>query len=372
MERIQKSLISKDLTKKMVFIVGPRQVGKTWLAQEIAKDYSNSLYLNYDHREDRDIIHSESWLPTTDLLILDEIHKMKDWKNFLKGVDDTSPEKLQILVTGSARLDIFRQSGDSLAGRYFLHHLLPFSYKESSLGKKFPIDHLMERGGFPEPVLAETPEDAIRWRNQYAESLIRYDILDFENIHDLRAIQLLFHLLRSRVGSPVSCKSISEDIGKSPNTIKKYIQILEALFIVFRITPYARNISRSLRKEPKLYFYDTGLVQGDEGVRFENFIAVSLLKHLSFVHDIKGTITQLHYLRTKERQEVDFCLVINGQAKLMVEAKHSDSTASRHLHYFNKRFDIPGVQVVRYLKKEHVSGNITVRKAESFLLELKA
>ena len=354
----------------MVFIVGPRQVGKTWLAKEIAKDFSNPFYLNYDHLEDRKIIHNENWLPTIDLLILDEIHKMKNWKNYLKGIYDTRPENLHILVTGSARLDIFRQSGDSLAGRYFLHHLLPVSYKESSFSRKFTIDHIIERGGFPEPLLAESPEDATRWRNQYAESLIRYDVLDFEKIHNIRAIQILFQLLRSRVGTPVSYKSISEDIGVSPNTVKKYIQILEALYIVFKMTPFARNIARSLQKEPKLYFYDTGLVQGDEGVRFENFVAVSLLKHLCYLHDTKGVITRLHYLRTKDGHEVDFCLAENEQTKLMIEVKHSDSNVSRHLHYFNKRFEIPGVQVVRYLRKERMSGKIALRKAENFLMEL--
>ncbi len=354
----------------MVFIVGPRQVGKTWLAKEIAKDFSNPLYLNYDHLEDRKLIHNENWLPTVDLLILDEIHKMKKWKNFLKGIYDTKSKNLQIMVTGSARLDTFRQSGDSLAGRYFLHHLLPFSYKESSESKKFTIDHLLERGGFPEPLLAETSEDAIRWRNQYAESLIRFDILDFEKIQDIRAIQLLFQLLRSRVGSPISYKSISEDIGISPNSVKKYIHILEALYIVFRVTPFARNIARSLQKEPKLYFYDIALVQGDEGVKFENFVAVSLLKHLSFLQNTKGLITQLHYLRTKDGREVDFCLTENEQAKLMVEVKHSANTVSRHLHYFNEHFNIPGVQVVRFLRKEKMSGEIPIRKVENFLMEL--
>ena len=354
----------------MVFIVGPRQVGKTWLANEIAKDFSNPLYLNYDHLEDRKIIHNENWLPTVDLLILDEIHKMKKWKNFLKGVYDTKSENFQILVTGSARMDIHRQSGDSLAGRYFLHHLLPFSYKESSKSKNFTLDHLIERGGFPEPLLAETSDDANRWRIQYTESLIRYDILDFERIQDMRAIQLLFEMLRSRVGSPISYRSLSEDIGVSPNSVKKYIRILEALYIVFRITPFARNIARSLQKEPKLYFFDTGLVRGDEGVKFENFMAVSLLKHWSYRQNTKGLLTRLHYLRTKEGREIDFCLIENEEAKLIVETKLSASNVSRHLHYFNEHFKIPGVQVVRYLRKEKMSGEIPIRKAENFLLEL--
>lgn len=370
MIRKQKNNISRDLAKKMVLIVGPRQVGKTWLAKEIMQDYNNPVYLNFDHLEDRKIIKEESWLPATDIVVFDELHKMKEWKTYLKGLYDTKPDHLHILVTGSARLDTFSQAGDSLAGRYFLHHLFPFSYKETSIDKQFPLDFLISRGGFPEPLLAENEEDIQRWRSLYADSLIREDILNFENIQDLRSIQLLFQLLRSRVGSPISYKSLSEDIDKSPNTVKKFIQTLEALYIVFRVTPFSRDIARSLKKEPKLYFFDTGMVNGDEGIKFENYMAVSLLKHVNFLHDSKGKDTRLHYLRTKEKREVDFCLVENEKPVMMVETKFSDTVVSPHLYYFNKRYSITGMQVVLNIRKEKMNDNIAIRKAENFLLEL--
>jgi uncharacterized protein len=188
----------------MVFITGPRQVGKTHLALSIAKDRENAVYLNYDHIPDREIIHKASWLPDTRLLILDELHKMAGWKNYLKGIYDTRPMDMQILVTGSARLETFRQSGDSLAGRFFRHRLNPLSVSELTGSGHETIDRLMERGGFPEPYLAESADDANRWRLQYIDGLIRTDILDFEKIHDFRAIQLTLDLLRRRVGSPVS------------------------------------------------------------------------------------------------------------------------------------------------------------------------
>lgn len=354
----------------MVFIVGPRQVGKTWLSKEICKNYKNPLYLNYDSSKDREMIKDESWLPNIDLLIFDEIHKMPKWKNYLKGVFDNKPEGLHILVTGSARLDTFRQGGDSLAGRYFIHHLLPFSYKESLIDNKFTLDHLIERGGFPETLLAENSEEAIRWRKLYSDNLIRDDILDFENIQELKAMQVLVELLKKRVASPISYKSLAEDIDKAPNTIKKYIQILESLYIVFRVTPFSKNIARSLKKEPKLYFYDTGMVKGDIGVKFENYMAVSLLKHSLHLTDTTGEEVVLHYIRTKEKKEVDFCLTINDESIMLIEAKTSDTSINKDLFYFHQKYDIPATQVVRYLRKERSQKNISVRKPENFLKEL--
>lgn len=367
MERKQKKRILKDLKKKMVFLSGPRQVGKTWLAKEIAESFADSVYLNYDSLEDRKIIKKEAWLPKTRLLILDEIHKMPGWKNYLKGVYDTRPENMMILVTGSARLEAFRQSGDSLAGRFFTHRLLPLSPSEAGSDD---LERFMKRGGFPEPFLSEEDVDADRWRMQYVDGLIRTDILDFERIHDLKAIQLVLRLLRSKVGSPVSYKSISEDVGVALNTIRKYIQILEALYIVFRVPPFSANIARSIIKEPKIYFFDTGMVEGDEGVRFENMVALSLLKHVYGTEDYLGRPYSLNYLRTKEGLEVDFCLVKNDRPELMIEAKRTDSIPGRSILYFNKRYGIPGLQAVLHLRKEKIEKGIEIRNAADYLKSL--
>lgn len=203
MRRAQQNAILKDLKKKMVLLAGPRQAGKTTLAKAIAKDYQSSLYLNYDSYSDRKIILEESWLPSTELLIFDEIHKMEGWKNYLKGVFDTKPEEQNILVTGSARLDIFHEVGDSLAGRYFLHRLLPLSPSEChQMQTSYTLDRFLERGGFPEPFLTEDKVEADRWRKQYTDSLLREDVLNFENIQHIRTIRLIFEILRERVGSP--------------------------------------------------------------------------------------------------------------------------------------------------------------------------
>src|SRR3990170_2595817 len=190
MERMQKQMILKDLEKKIVLIVGPRQAGKTWLAKNVALSFKNSVYLNYDQILDREIIKAQSWLPTTDLLILDELHKMENWKNYLKGVYDTKPSAMRILVTGSARLDIYDQLGDSLAGRYYRHRLLPLSLAELvQVGQKADIDRLMERGGFPEPYLEENIIEANRWRLLYINSILSTDVFELDKIYNIKAMQ---------------------------------------------------------------------------------------------------------------------------------------------------------------------------------------
>lgn len=371
MKRSQKSYILSDLEKKMVFVTGPRQVGKTWLAKDIARLFPNSVYLNYDSAGDRKIIRQEAWLPDTDLLILDELHKMKDWKNYLKGVYDTRPDSMRMLVTGSARLEAFRQQGDSLAGRFFRHRLLPFSPAEVRYaGESMDTALFLSRGGFPEPLLAETGTDADRWRMQYVDGLIRTDILDFERIHDFKAIQLILDLLRSRTGSPVSYQSIAGDVGVAPNTVKKYIQILESLFIIFTVTPYSKKIARSVSKTPKIYFYDAGMVTNDEGAVFENMVALCLLKHVYAQMDLAGKPASLQYIRTKDGAEVDFCLVDNNLPKLLIEVKRSDPRPTKSLINFSKRYDIPAIQLVLHLKHERMDRNITIRQGMKYLSTL--
>lgn len=368
MERAQKKLILRDLQKKMVLLAGPRQAGKTTLAKEVAQEFESSIYLTYDHREDRQVIQEEAWLPSVELIILDEIHKMPDWKNYLKGIYDTKSERQKILVTGSARLEIFNQVGDSLAGRYFLHRLFPLSPVEcDQAGIQYTLDRFLERGGFPEPFLVEDVVEANRWRMQYVDSLLRIDVLDFENIHNVNAIRLIFELLRERVGSPISYSAIAEDVGVSPNTVKKYIQILEALYIIFRVTPFSRNIARSLMKEPKIYFFDTGLVKGSEGVKFENLVANCLLKHVHARVDYHGENSALRYLQTKERHEVDFAWIRDDQVEKMIEVKLGNHSVGKGLRYFHEKYGLPAVQVVKELKKERVDKGIEVIQGLRFL-----
>ncbi len=371
MERAQRQTILKDLDKKLVLLVGPRQCGKTWLARDIAREFKHSIYLNYDQPFDREVMYNQSWLDTTDLLILDELHKMEGWKNYIKGVYDTKPPSMRILVTGSARLSIYDQLGDSLAGRYFRHRLLPISLAElEKVSMPLDINRLMERGGFPEPYLAEDDVGAQRWRLQYINSMLSTDVFEIDKIYNLKAMQMVFNLLRSRVGSPVSYQSLANDVAVSPATIKRYIQVLEALFMVFTVVPYSKNVARSLLKEPKVYFYDTALVQGDDGARFENLVAVSLLKHVYGKVDMEAEAYSLHYLRTKEGKEVDFALVHQDKIETLIEVKLANHELSQSLAYFHEKYNLPAIQLVKSLRHDYSKDGIRIMRAEQYLSEL--
>jgi uncharacterized protein len=371
MFRLQKAKIIEDLKQKMVFVVGPRQVGKTTLALDIAKSFANPQYLNYDQIAGRQIIEKQSWLVKTDLLILDEIHKMPNWKKYLKGIYDAKPSTLQIIVTGSARLDTYKNMGESLAGRFFVHHLMPFSLFEIKATKApQSLEDLLIRGGFPEPLFAENEDAANRWRYQYVNSMVREDILDFAKIGDIKVMGYLFELLRDRVASPISYTALAEDLKIAPNTVIKYIEILEALYIVFRITPFSKNIVRAIQKAPKLYFYDTGLVNGDDGKKLENLAANSLWQYCYFKRDYLGQNFVLQYLRDKEGRESDFAISCNNSIEDLIEIKYSENNIDKNLKYFSEKYNLTAKQLVLNIKQEYQDKNIEVLSLEKFLQEL--
>ena len=363
--------VLKDLKKKMVFIVGPRQVGKTWLAKKVMNEYQNPLYLNFDNLAHREIIKNQSWVPTVDLVIFDEIHKMPKWKNYLKGVYDTKKENLNILVTGSARMDAFKKVGDSLVGRFYVHHLFPFTLAEiSNIKIENKIELLLERSGFPEPFLSKDKNDANRWRNLYTESLLGQDVLEFQDIDRVNAIRQIYQILKSKVGSPISYSNIARDVGVSPITVKKYIEILEAIYVIFIIKPYTYKISRSILKEPKIYFFDYGILD-DVGAKFENFVALSIHKYIKVKNDLSGGGYSLGFLKTKENKEVDFVISDDKNIPLeIIEAKFSDNNFSKTLIYFSNKYKIKGTQLVYNIKNEKMMNNVSIINAEKYLENL--
>ena len=377
MKRTISTTVARDLRKKMVFLTGPRQAGKTTLSRDLMAQVGAGQYLNYDVAEDRAVIESGQWDRRAPLLVLDEIHKMPMWKNWLKGVYDGKIAEQQILVTGSARLDTFRQSGDSLAGRFFALRLHPLSVREwceqTGATPEAALTHLLERGGFPEPCLAETKDEAERWRRQYFDGLVRNDVLEFSRLQELQSMRLLAEMLRSRVGSPLSLASISRDLHLAPTTLKKYLDILEALYIVFIVRPWHRNIARATLQAPKVYFYDTGLVIGDNGIRYENLVACALLKHVEYLHDTQGQETALHYIRTKDGAEVDFALSSGLELTDLVECKLTDPKPHHALARFAQEWpQAKAVQLVRDLRQPRAFASLSVVAAAPWLAALAA
>ncbi|MDO9011011.1 MAG: ATP-binding protein [Gallionella sp.] len=377
MKRYLDELVLKDLTTKMVVLTGPRQVGKTTLARQLMQLFGNAQYLNWDVLPDRVVLQRHSWNPRAKLLVMDEIHKMRDWKGWLKGVVDGRAPEQALLVTGSARMETFRQGGDSLAGRYFAFRLHPFSVREwceqQHVTPADALDHLLERGGFPEPCLASDVVQADRWRAQYFNDLIREDVLEFSRLHEINTMRLFVELLRERVGSPLSLASIARDLAVSPATLKRYLDILQALFIVFTVQPWHHNIARAILQSPKVYFFDTGLVRGDRGGRLENAVAGMLLKHVHFLQDSAGKTAGLHYIRTKDGTEVDFALSEEGVLTQMIECKLGDNKPHRGLLRFAGQFpDAESVQIVYGLRQEEFRNGIRITDAANWLMGLSA
>ena len=375
--------IQKDLDSKLVILTGPRQVGKTTLSRHLATQ-DGYQYLNWDIPNDRQILQAGSWDTKVPLLIFDEIHKMPNWKTWLKGVADARISRQaqgksfqKILVTGSARMDTYRQTGESLAGRYFAWRLHPISVKElvsyQGMSAEAALDHLMLRGGFPEPCLASTGLEANRWRQQYFTDLVREDVLEFSRIHEISAMRTFVEMLRDRVGSPLSLASMARDLQISSPTLKKYLEILEALYIVFVVHPWHQNIARSLLQAPKVYFYDTAYVRGDEGIRFENAVANMLLKHSNYLEDSLGQAHGLHYIRNKEGGEIDFVLTQQEQITHLIECKLSKSSISKTLRTKAAQFSqAEAIQLTRTLDQTENREGVWLKKASDWLNELAA
>jgi hypothetical protein len=372
MERHLEGYIRKDLKEKMVLLSGPRQVGKTTLALQLTPSHA---YLNYDATSDRRIIHAEEWNRDAQLVVFDELHKMKKWKSWIKGIYDTEGISPCLLVTGSARLETYKKGGESLAGRFFSYRLHPLTVKEicKYLGEQSEaaLDRLMELGGFPEPFLKKSKAFAKRFRRIHTDTIIREDLLDLEKVRDIKSMEILIDLLRSRVGSTTSYTSLANDLQVSIHTVKHWLQILENLYIIFPVRPYHKNVARSLMKESKYYLYDTGAVEGDLGAKLENTVACALLRELHFVEDTTGSKVALHYLRDKEKHEVDFLVLVDNSPVKMVEVKVGDDHFSSSLFRFHRYLkSAKPFQIVYRLKRKKSKGPARMVPAHRFLRDL--
>ncbi|MEI8054481.1 MAG: ATP-binding protein [bacterium] len=373
MERTLTSHIKKDLDKKIVFISGPRQVGKTTLTKSLGFNYD---YFNYDQASNRAILKNYSWDRSKDIIIFDELHKMNQWKRWLKGIYDTEGIRPRLLVTGSSKLETYKKVGDSLAGRYFQYRLHPFDLKEvrNLYTKEEAFKRLWECSGFPEPFIDGSKIFYHRWKRSHSDIIIRQDLLDIQAVQDIQAIETLIELLQTNIGSTVSYSNLARVLEKDAKTIKQWLQLLENLYVIFKVTPYHKKIARSLLKEPKYYFYDCAQATKEDGLKLENIVACSVLKELHRLEDMLGAskTTKLHFLRTKDGREIDFLVVINGNPYCLIEVKWADNEPSKHFSYFEKYFPkIKKLQLVKEIKRDKTYPNeLEIRDVVTWLTNI--
>jgi predicted AAA+ superfamily ATPase len=333
--------IINDLSEKMVFLGGPKQVGKTTLAQSLLHEYQDHHpgYYNWDFEDHKKKIKDRSWPKNQRLIVLDEIHKLKGWRNLIKGFYDTLKNTHSFLITGSARLDHFRKGGDSLLGRYYYYRLHPYSLPELG-GNASDLKRLMQFGGFPEPLLEQKVEHHARWLKQRLGHLIRTDLRDLENVKDLDKMYTLAEELPRRVGSPLSRLSLAHDLELDFKTIKRWLGILDSLYYTFQISPFGAPKIRAVKKEQKLYLWDWSQIE-DQGARFENLVACHLLKFCHYHEDIFGHTMELRFIRDTDSREIDFVVIKNKKPLFAVECKLTQTLLSSALPYFKDRTNIP-------------------------------
>jgi len=388
--RYLQGTIQEDLQGKMVFIGGPRQVGKTTLAHMVGEEHRAPVYLNWDSRPHRRTILQEQWPPETDLLVFDELHKYPRWRTLVKGIWDTRPPGRKTMVTGSARLDIYRRGGDSLLGRYRYYRLHPLSLRELTearvtvpeFSEERPelqtgdrgngLPELLRFGGFPEPLGATSTRTLQRWHRERFERVFREDIRESEIVRSLSQVELLGELMPSRVTSPLSFRSLAEDVEASPKTIKSWVELLERNYFVFRVPPYHRRLERALKKESKYYLWDWSAAEED-GARFENMVASHLLKYCHAYQDAHGAQVELHYLRDLEKREVDFLLTWEGEPWFAVETRLSGGGGLKPLRYFADKLRIQHRYLVTMddaLDYQDRSTGVRIVPASRFLMAL--
>lgn len=367
MKRVYEELLEEHLKqyRQMVFLSGPRQVGKTTASKEAALESPSHSYFNWDDEEHRrwfmegsasiaEQAHLEELHATRPILVFDEIHKYRFWKRFLKGFFDLYEKKARIIVTGSARLDIYKKGEDSMMGRYFLYRIHPLSLREI-IDPSLPsqelrppqrigdadYEALLQYGGFPEPYLKRSPLFWNRWKQLRLDQLFKEDIRDLTQIQELSQMRLLADLLTEQASQSVVFSNLATKVKVSHVTIKRWIETLSSLYYCYCLQPWTKNITRSLLKEPKVFLWNWALVES-EGARLENFVASHLLKAVHFWTDRGFGEYKLHFLRDKDQREVDFLVVKNKKPWFLVEAKTSgDRNISKSLYHFQEETGAP-------------------------------
>ena len=326
----------------MVFLGGPRQVGKTTLCLRFLKPHSeeNPAYLNWDDPTARHNIKMANFPADQKILCFDEIHKFKNWRSLMKGLYDTKKHKYKLLVTGFARLDHYRRGGDSLLGRYRYLRLHPLTLRELSSPNKSTTQSLLKFGGFPEPFFDGTEKNLCLWLRERTYRIINDDIRDLNQVKELNSLELLADILPSRVGSPLSIKNLADDLSVHHATVSRWVQILDNIYYSYRIMPYGSPQIRAVKKERKLYLWDWSAIE-ELPFRFENMVASHLLKYCHFMEDTEGEKMELRFLRDTDKREIDFVVIKGKKPLFAVECKTGEKKLSPHISYFKARTKIP-------------------------------
>ncbi len=367
MKRVYEIILEEHLAhnRQMIFLSGPRQVGKTTTSLEASSESPLHYYFNWDNEDHRTLIiegplavareaRLEEVREVLPIIVFDEIHKYRNWKRFLKGFFDTYEKKCRILVTGSARLDVYKRDGDSLMGRYFLYRLHPLSVREitdPSLPNKeirnpceiasADYEALMTYSGFPEPYLKRSKAFFNHWKRLRIEQLFREDLRDLSRVQEISQIQLLAEILQEEASHALNHSTLAAKIKVSAPTLHRWIELLKNLYFCFTIQPWSKNLNRSLIKEPKIYLWNWALIE-DVGARLENFVASHLYKAVQFWTDQGYGDYGLYYLRDKDKREVDFLVTKDRKPWFLVEAKASGHNGiSRWLYYYQEKLKVP-------------------------------
>jgi predicted AAA+ superfamily ATPase len=375
LDRYLRPAIEAALASKMAFIGGPRQVGKTTLALSLLDPASpkHPAYLNWDDPRAAPRLRAGELPPDQPLMVLDEIHKYARWRNLVKGLYDTEKESRRFIVTGSARLDHYRKGGDSLAGRYRYFRLHPFSLRElagnDGRGAQEILAALLKFGGFPEPLFAQNERTLRLWQRERLTRVVREDLRDLERVREISLIEQLVDALPGKVGSPLSIKSLREDLAVDHKTVEKWLTILENLYVCFRIAPYGTKRIRAVKKAQKLYLWDWSTVP-EPGARVENLVAAQLLKYCHWLEDLEGYPMELRYLRDTDGREVDFVVLRNHEPEFAVECKTGAKEVSAASRYFAERTPIPAFYQVHLTERSFASGRIQVLPFARFCEQL--
>lgn len=326
--------IIKDFERnKIITLLGPKQVGKTTLLEQIVKKKREGkiFTLNCDNEDDRLLLHGRSatelknLIGNNDLIMIDEAQRVENIGLTLKMMGDLKT-KSNIIVTGSSSLALGDKINEPATGRLIEYNLFPFTVSELVNETSWRDEHRMlyQRlvfGMYPEVVMY--PEDAKRTLMTLSNSYLFKDLLSYEGIRKPSLLQNMVRTIALQVGNEVSYNELAQLVGVDKATVEKYVDLLEKCFVVFKLPSYSRNLRNEIKKGKKIYFYDNGIRNAvlsnfampeyriDMGALWENFLISERVKRNVY----EGNYAQMYFWRTQSQQEIDYVEESDGQLK---------------------------------------------------------